>query len=173
MSNANFDHPGEVRANLAMVPVGASGTVSIMTSGGAHLLADVAGYVTDATATSSSSGLYVPVNPVRLRDTRSTPPALPVREGGTIDVSLTAGRLPSSAASVLLNVTATRAGGPGFLTLYPTGTPRPDASNLNLETVGETIPDSALVKLGSGVSVTAYSSVSTDLIFDASGYITA
>ena len=74
---------------------------------------------------------------------------------------------------MLLNLTATRAGGPGFLTLYPTGTPRPDASNLNLETVGETIPDSALVKLGSGASVTAYSSVRTDLIFDASGYITA
>ena len=48
VSNANFDHAGQVRANLAMVPVGASGTVSIMTSAGAHVLADVAGYVTDS-----------------------------------------------------------------------------------------------------------------------------
>ena len=85
---------------------------------------------------------------------------------------MTAGHLPSSAAAVFLNVTATRAGGWGFVTLYPTGTPLPNASNLNVESVGQTIPDSALVKLGAGASVTAFSSISTDLIFDASGYVT-
>lgn len=173
VSNANFDHAGQVRANLAMVPIGPSGTVSIRTTGGAHLLADVAGYVTDATAAGSSSGLYVPVNPVRLRDTRVTPPAKPVARGGTVDVGLASGQLPSSAASVFVNLTATRAEGPGFVTLYPTGTPLPDASNLNLEAAGQTIPDSAMVKVGAGGAVTAFSSVATDLIVDASGYVTA
>ena len=171
-SNLNLERTGQIRANLAMVPVGPDGTVQLFTSAGTHLVADVAGYVTDASAPASASGLYVPVQPVRLRDTRFSPPAVKVAPGGSVDAVLAAGGLPAGAAAVLVNVTATNATAPGFVTVYPAGTPRPWASNLNVEWAQQTIPSSALVKVGGG-AVTAFSQSGTDLVFDASGYVTA
>ncbi len=94
-SNLNLERAGQIRANLAMVPVGPDGTVQLFTSAGTHLVADVAGYVTDASAPASTSGLYVPVQPIRLRDTRSSPPAVKVAPGGSVDAVLAAGGLPA------------------------------------------------------------------------------
>jgi arylsulfatase A-like enzyme len=172
-SNLNLERAGQVRANLVVVPVGSDGTVNLFTSAGAHLVADVAGYVTDGTAPASASGLFVPVNPVRLRDTRVTPPAEKIPAGGNMDATLAAGALPPSAGSVLVNITATNATGRGFVTVHPAGAPRPWVSNLNVEHAGQTIPSTALVKVGSGGAITVFSQGGADLIVDAVGYLTA
>ena len=66
--------PGDTRANLVVVPIGAGGKVSLQTSLGMHLIADVAGWFTNASQPASTSGLFVPITPTRLLD---TPPARP------------------------------------------------------------------------------------------------
>ena len=54
-STLNLSSPNETRANLVVVPVGANGKVSLRTSMGVHLIADVAGWITDASQPSSAS----------------------------------------------------------------------------------------------------------------------
>ena len=82
VSNVNFS-AGETRANLVIVPVGPNGTISLATSVDAQLVVDIAGWFTDATNPVSSSGLFVPVGPARVLDTRLGG-APDVRAGGTI-----------------------------------------------------------------------------------------
>lgn len=44
-SNLNLTGPGDTSANLVIVPVGAGGKVRFFSQSGAHLLADVFGYL--------------------------------------------------------------------------------------------------------------------------------
>jgi hypothetical protein len=69
----------------------------------------------------------------------------------------------------MLNVTATVAKAPGFLTIYPAGDRRPVASNLNLEYSGQTIPNAVVATL-SGGSFDAFNQPGSHLIVDVSGY---
>ena len=55
-------------------------------------------------------------------------------------------------SSVVLNVTATGPTSGGWLTLFPTGTAVPTASNLNF-VAGQTVPNFVTVKLGQGGKV--------------------
>jgi hypothetical protein len=74
----------------------------------------------------------------------------------------------STAAVVNLTVTDTEAG--GFLTAYPCGSPTPDASNLNFAQ-GSTVANLAIVRPGVGNAVCIYSSATTDIIADLSGWL--
>ena len=56
---------GQTIANMVIVPVGPDGKVTLYTSGGTHLLADVTGWFTDASAADSTVGLFTPVSPDR------------------------------------------------------------------------------------------------------------
>ena len=55
--------------NMVIVPLGGNGAVEFFSSGGTHLLADVLGYF--SSATTSTSGRLVPVSPTRVFDTRT------------------------------------------------------------------------------------------------------
>jgi hypothetical protein len=70
----------ETRANLVVVPLGTDGSVSLFTSAGADLIADVAGWFTDASSTGGSAGLFVPTTPTRARHPpgATAPTAAPV-----------------------------------------------------------------------------------------------
>ncbi len=72
-----------------------------------------------------------------------------------------------------MNVTATRPTATSFVSVYPGGTTRPGASNLNV-VAGQTIPNLVTVALGAGNRVTLYNSAGTiDLIADLAGYYTS
>ena len=71
---------------------------------------------------------------------------------------------------MVLTVTATDAGGPGFVTVWPTGRPRPLASNLNLEGTGHTIANQVIVPLGDLGRVSLFVQSATHLIADVAGY---
>ena len=45
-SNINIDRTGETMADTVIVPLGADGTVTLLTQSGAHLVVDVVGYFT-------------------------------------------------------------------------------------------------------------------------------
>jgi hypothetical protein len=55
------------------------------------------------------------------------------------------GGVPADAAAVVLNVTVNEPEQAGFVTAYPCGTPRPNASNLNY-VPGQTIPNNVIVR---------------------------
>jgi hypothetical protein len=162
---------GQTVANLVVVPVGRDGTVTLHTSGGTHLLADVAGWVTGAGAPSATTGLFVALEPTRVLDTRlATAP----RDGGSVALRpLALMGVRGGASAVVLNVTGTRSTAAGFVQVLPTGSAEVGgSSNLNLERAGQTVAAAAIGGLGAGEQVSLYTARSTDLLADVSGYLT-
>jgi len=171
VSNLNLT-AGETRANLVVVPVGAGGHVSLFTMGGADLIADVAGWFTDSTAAVGSAGLFVPLTPVRMLDTRQEPtaPTSPVSSLTRL-IGSTKVVPPNAASAVVANITVTESGGPGYVTAWPAGTSRPLVSNLNTVRAGQTVPNAAIVPLGSD-AVSLYTQAGGHLIIDVTGWYT-
>ena len=69
-SNVNTNGNGDIRANLAVVPVGADGSLSVTLARVDDVLVDVVGYFTTSTAPASASGLFTAVAPTRVYDER-------------------------------------------------------------------------------------------------------
>ena len=153
-----------------IVPLGADGTIRLYTQSGAHLLADMVGFVTGTATDPSTQGLVVPLAPVRVFDTRDS--GAPIPAGGTIDVP-TAGvaGIPADAGGVLLNVTATEAADAGYVTGWLTGLPQPLASTVNLTHAGETRANGALLLVGDNGTISYFSQSGTHLLADAFGYL--
>src|SRR4051794_17860736 len=147
VSNLNVTHTGQTIPNFTIVRVGDGGRVSLYALNRLDLVADVAGYWT--AATSSHDGRYVAAGPVRVLDTRSGlgGPQQPVPGLSSITVQMTGtpGVPARGVSAVVLNVTATNATGPGFVTVWPTDKAQPVASSLNVEHVGQTIPNFVIV----------------------------
>lgn len=74
----------------------------------------------------------------------------------------------------MLNVTVTDASAGGYLTVWPTGSPRPTVSNLNF-LPGETVPNLVLASLGTDGTVSIYngSTGTTHIVADVSAYVVA
>lgn len=167
--------PGQVVPNGTVVKVGIDGAISLFANAGCpNVIVDVVGYFAPGAPT--SAGGFFGVNPYRLLDSRNAGqvPCL----NGTRSYSLTVAgvdgsAVPSESRAVALNVTVTGATVPGFITVYPSGTSRPNASNLNY-VGGQTVPNGVLVKVGTGQSIELFASGGCpDLIVDAVGGFTA
>jgi len=93
-------------------------------------------------------------------------------DDSSIDVQVAGvGGVPGvGVTAVALNVTATDTTQPGFVTAWPTGTPRPVVSNLNVERAGQTIPNFTVVRLGADGKVSLYALRALDLVADVAGY---
>jgi hypothetical protein len=121
---------------------------------------------------------FVAATPCRLVDTRGNgftgPYGPPSMAAGVARDFFLRGQcgIPSEALAVSLNITVTNTQGPGFITIYPQGTPQPTVSTLNF-VGGQTIANAAVVAMpGGGVTVVAGVS-GTDLIIDTNGYYAA
>ena len=165
-SNLNYV-AGQTVPNLVMVKVGAGGAVNLYSSGGPlSVLADVAGYYSDAGA-----GL-VAATPARILDTRAGGGALSPGVARSLQVTGQGGVPAAGVSAVVLNVTVTEPASGGFLTAWPEGEPRPLASNLNF-VAGQTVPNLVVVKLGAGGQVNLYSSGGpVHVIADVAGWFT-
>lgn len=175
-SNVNFVQ-GDTRANLAIVPVGDDGSISIATSIGADVVVDIVGSFTNGSAPTSTAGLFVSTPPTRVMDTRISNPSAFAAD--SVRTLITTGNSPIPAAlhvhAVLANVTLTQAAGPGYVTVWPGGTPQPNVSSINATRAGETIANAALMPLGptdiQGIAtISAYAQTATHLILDVNGY---
>jgi hypothetical protein len=71
-----------------------------------------------------------------------------------------------------LNVTATDAQAPGFITVFPCGAPRPNASSLNF-TAGQTVPNAVITQLGTNGKICLFTLATTDLLVDINGWFPA
>ncbi len=169
-SNLNLSFAGENRPNAVIVPVSATGTIKLFSEAGAHLLADVSGYFTDATAPDTDDGLFVPISPNRLLDTRGLGAQVPA--GGTTSFAVTGQiGIPSTANAVALNLTAVRSIGPGFVTGWPSDENQPLASNLNVSAADVTIANLAVLPLRQPSGrVSLFTQGGAHLLGDTAGY---
>jgi hypothetical protein len=163
--------------NLVVAKVGDGGRVSLYNdSGGVDLIVDLSGWF-------PSGSSFASLVPARLLDTRagattidgSGRPGLPVGNGGELDLQVTGrGGVPSAGvAAVVLNVTATNATAPSFVTVWPAGAPRAPTSNLNV-VVGRAVPNLVVAKVGDGGRVALYNDAgAVDLIADVAGWFPA
>lgn len=173
-SNLNFD-AGETVANRVMAKLGAGGRVTIYNgSGSVDLIVDVGGWYTEASV-AGATGSYTPLDPVRIVDTRlGLGGVLGPTGGGTTVAMQVAGQggVPVTGVSaVILNVTAVGPVAGGWLALYPTGAPQPNASDLNVAP-GQTRANLVVVRVGADGKVNVFSSVATHFIFDVAGWYT-
>jgi hypothetical protein len=178
-SSLNLE-PNQTVANFVIVPVGSDGTIELYTSDGAHLLVDVLGVFSQVP--SFAGGFFVPIDPERVLDTRPTSAIAyttasikgfrdPYEQPGSLSHEVGIGfhgLAADGARAVLINVTATDAGGPGFVQAAPRADGR--TSNLNLERSGQTIANSAAVSLNTFSMMSLYTQGPAHLIADVFGF---
>jgi hypothetical protein len=173
-SNVNFTGAGLTTPNAVVSKLGTDGKVCVYALTTADVIVDVAGYFAD------SQGFTPLTNPARLLDTRPGEPTVDgvaagggAIAGGTVrevPVGARAG-VPSGAASVALNVTATNTTGPGYLSLFPCGQTPPTASNVNFTAAGQTTPNAVIARLGTDGKVCVYALTTTDVVIDVAGFL--
>ncbi len=166
---------GQNRAIGAMVKIGrdSNGRVgfNIFIKNGCHVLVDATGFITGPSASTSSTGLFVPVNPTRLMDTRRG-------HGGkkrlwprwTREFSLPS-QYAAEAGSAVINLTAARTMGPGFFSVNAARTRvgTPTVSSLNVSAPGQNIANHVVSNV-STAGLECYSQSGGDLIADLVGY---
>ncbi|WP_406094668.1 hypothetical protein [Kitasatospora purpeofusca] len=171
-SNLNFS-PGQTVPNQVTVPVGSDGRVAFFNHvGTTDVIADLAGYFTLDKAAST----FVANGPTRLLDTRDGTGTGGVKaqvgENASIglQVSGVAGVPARNVTAVVLNVTVTAPTAESFVSVYPSGSAVPSASNLNFS-AGQTVPNLVTVPVGADGKVAFYNHVgSTDVVADLAGY---
>jgi IPT/TIG domain len=160
-----------------VTPAGAAGYVQVQatTTLGTSLLTAQTGYIYTGLSN------YVPLTPYRILDTRST--SCVQCAGGALGTSVTRTvpitaytdptshqSVPSDATAVVINVTAVSGTASSLLAVYPTGTGRPTASNLNF-TKGTVVPNLVTATLGQSGDVTIYNaSGAVNVLADVEGY---
>jgi len=173
-SNLNFS-PGQVVPNMVVVPIGALGQISLWSPTTVDVLVDVLGWF-------PTVGSFNGLTPERLMDTRGgttvdggfsgAPSGAPRLAGGT-DFNLTVigrGTVPGSGVgSVALNVTAINSSATGYLTVWPAGQPRPNASNLNFSP-GQVVPNMVVVPVGADGQISLWSPSNVDVLVDVLGW---
>jgi hypothetical protein len=160
------DRAGQTRATTIIVPVTSAG-FDVYTSRGDHVIVDIAGYFTGASASDSNAGLFVPVTPARLIDSRLDRP--PLHPGGTRQFA-TAQITGGAVAAVVATVTMSQPRAAGWVLAYPAQTPFPNASTLNAVR-SETVANQALAPV-STTGLAVFSSGGTDIVVDITGAFT-
>ncbi|MEO8369288.1 MAG: BACON domain-containing carbohydrate-binding protein [Candidatus Solibacter sp.] len=158
---------GAVTSNMAIVPAGLNGAVTVISTNATALIIDISGYF--APPALGSLDFYA-ATPCRVLDTRTAPGASPLgtAESRIIPVPASSCPIPPAARAYSLNATVVPPSGLGFLSLWGTG-PQPPVSTLNAFD-GSVVANAALVPAGTNGAVTAFASHPTHLILDINGY---
>lgn len=167
-SNVNIV-AGGVRANTAVVKVGADGRISLlMSETNADVIVDILG------SFGPYGGTVTTITPERVVDSRTGvgTPAGPWGEAETRNVAVAGrGSVPAGATAVIANVTATNTTAWGFLSAWPAGSAQPTSSNLNF-LPGQTVPNLVMLKLGAGGQLSIFNGLgSANVIVDVMGYV--
>jgi peptidoglycan hydrolase-like protein with peptidoglycan-binding domain len=155
--------PGQTVANMVTVGLGGNRRIAVANfAGTTDLVVDVAGYYTDG---------FHPVTPARIADTRSGSCGVRLGPGETRQVAVAGvGGVPAATAgAVALNVTIVNPTTATYLTVWPSGTPQPTASNLNA--IVGTVPNMVTVGLGADGRVSVFNFAgSADVVIDVAGW---
>jgi len=162
-------------ATLTESTLGRDGAISIYNAlGPTDVVVDLAGWMSIQGNDSDTAGLYRPLVPARLLDTRSGTWPARVGPGQTIDVPVLGqgGVPPARVSAVALNLTATNASTPTYLTAFPTGGTLGTTSSVNLGP-GQTVPNRVIAQVGTGGKVSIYNAGgSVDVVVDVGGWFT-
>lgn len=165
----------ENRAIGAMVKIGRDDRgrpgFNVLVKNGAHVLVDIDGFITGPSANRSSGGLFVPLDPVRLMDTRKGQKGKKRLWPGWTRAFDLPSNVRSEAGTAVLNMTAVRTMASGFFSINAAQTRRgtPTTSNINVVGVNNTVANH-VVSQASNVGLEVYSSSGGDVIADLVGY---
>ncbi len=163
---------GATVPNAVISKLGTNGTICLYTQAATHLIVDINGFFPNGAAFSA-------LNPARLLETRSGLSTIDGQSNGIgaraadsvteLQVTGRAG-VPADAGAAVLNVTVTEAQGAGYVTVFPCGSTRPNASSLNY-VAGSTVANAVISKIGAGGKVCLYTQAGTHMIVDINGYL--
>jgi hypothetical protein len=156
---------GEVSGSLGFVRLDASDRICAFTSATTDLVIDITAYAWNTPMPAS----------FRLYDSRPQPTGSTidgqgvgagVRPAGSVTAIRAIGRggIQSSDHQAILNVWAVAPQGPGWLTVYPCNSTRPNSANVNYS-AGQNIGNLATVVVWQG-DICVYNSSATDLVVD-------
>lgn len=137
------------------------------------------GPVRDAAPAAVDPDSMASIVPARLLDTRAGGVTIDGRSrgigrraAGSVTELVVAGRggVPTSAAAVMLNVTAVDPSADGYVTVWPCDEPRPVASHVNYR-ARAVAPNAVLAKVGVDGTVCLATLAATDLLVDVSGFV--
>ena len=160
----NVDQPNQTRAAAGIFPVSSAG-VALFVSGGGHIVVDLLGYFTGASAGAGTDGLFTAADPTRLLDTRGASPlgnGVPIYPGGGLELATSQG------GSIAYNVTSVNGTG-GYVTAYPAGTGRPATSTVNSVGGSDIVANFAISQV-SNRGLGFFSQSQTDLLADVQGW---
>jgi len=170
-ANLNFT-AGQTVPNLVVVKVGDNGQISMFNyAGTVDVVVDVQGWFPTGEA-------FTGLNPARLLDTRPGYPTIDGEFAGVgpvstiLDLKVTGrGGVPAGGVgAVVLNVAVANPTAASFLTVFPTGSIRPTAANLNF-VPGQVVPNLVVVKVGESGFVSLYNYAGrTDVVVDVLGW---
>lgn len=128
----------------------------------------------------AATELFEPLVPARLLDTRVGGATIDGRFAGegivtdrevVLEVTGRGGVPVAGVTAVVINVTVVDGRtANGYVTVYPTGATRPNASSLNFGP-GDTVPNELVAKVGTGGSVSLFVSGSGQLVVDVVGWM--
>jgi hypothetical protein len=127
-----------------------------------------------AASAGSNSSQFIALAPCRVHDTRvNAGGAGPIASQGTLTL-VVAGKcgVPAGATAYSLNLTVTNSPASAsyaFITVYPTGTGRPNTSTVNFK-AGTQVANAAIVPAGTNGSIDIYATLQTEVIVDVNGY---
>ena len=158
------------RANSAIVPVSAAGTICLTSNVRTDVVVDVTGWFGPTVQRQ-----FVPLDPIRMADTRSIFSDLnprrdgrPLTAGSVLEVKVAGIRgVPDGAKAASVNLVAVGSSDRGWLRVVPCGT-KSNVSNLNYSSPSA-IANGANVKLSSSGSICVTTNRSTHVIVDITG----
>jgi len=161
---------GRTLANSVILPASADGSIDVHAFNSTDFLIDVNGYF--APDDGVNGQFYFPVTQCRASDSTVSGGIYNDDTTRTIDVPASAGcsGIPASARGYALNVTALPNNNPmPFLTAYPNGQGRPNASILNAFE-GQIVTNSAIVPAGNLGKIDIYPYRRTNVVVEIGGY---
>jgi hypothetical protein len=175
-SNINITQPGQVRPNMAIVPVGADGQIEVYSQSPSDVIVDVTGWFEQAPC-HATAGRFVPLPVSRVFDSRpgetAPGPKGHIGAGQTVTVQIAdrSGVPTSGVSAVALAIVATNTDGGGYVTVAPTISGTPSTSVINVA-AGETAPNGLITPLSPAGTVDVYVQSGADIAIDVSGYFT-
>ena len=126
--------------------------------------------VVDLLGVFSTEAAVVADDPRRVYDSRTVGSGDVIAAGAEVRIPLGAAGVPTDAGGVVVNVTAALARAPGFASLYPCASGRPNSSQVNMPDA-RAASNAGIVAPGAGGEICVYTSAPTHLVVDVMGSI--
>ena len=173
-SSLNVSGANEARAGSAVVSVktiSGKRRIKIYAHRSAAIIVDVFGYYTGPASSLSQTGLFVPVTPQRLIDTRLSGQIGRMWPGWVVEVPLPSW-IDGKAAAIACNVTGTASRGAGHLTASAARQVIPPTSNVNWSTSYSVVPNHVISQVTNQYGMQVFNATGSHVVVDLAGYFT-